>query len=181
MFGRHFPVLWIREILVRIRFRRSVPGTTDIGFGSCSFRQWLLRCQQKVSFFLLINFLRHIYIILHRQKVIKKSQNSRNQVFLTFFCLMTEGSGSRSGPVQRMTNPNGPKITDLDPQHRDFLESITQGFFRTVRMSLNVSCRKQVQISRDKPLHRKRELLLAWSRTVDMPVPRYPVAFRIQA
>jgi hypothetical protein len=44
--------------------------------------------------FLLINFLRYIYIIFQRYKVIKKSQNSRNQCFSYYFCLMIEGSGS---------------------------------------------------------------------------------------
>jgi hypothetical protein len=32
-----------------------------------------------------------------KEKVIKKSQNSRNQGFSYYFCLMMEGSGSRSG------------------------------------------------------------------------------------
>jgi hypothetical protein len=46
-------VLWIREMLARIRIR---------GSGSCFFRQWLARCQQKRSFvfqslFLLITIL----------------------------------------------------------------------------------------------------------------------------
>ncbi len=44
--------------------------------------------------FLLITLWRYIYIIFQRQKVIKKSQNSRNQGFSYYFCLMIEGSGS---------------------------------------------------------------------------------------
>ncbi len=43
----------IRDILVRIRIRVSVPLTnrSKSGFGSCSFRQWPSRPQQKYFFF----------------------------------------------------------------------------------------------------------------------------------
>ncbi len=41
--------------------------------------------------FLLITFWRYIYIIFQRQKVIKKSQNSRNKCFSYYFCVMIEG------------------------------------------------------------------------------------------
>ncbi len=37
-------MLWIRDILVRIRIRGSVPLTRGSGFGSCSFCQWIPRC-----------------------------------------------------------------------------------------------------------------------------------------
>ncbi len=46
----------------------------------------------------------YIYIILQRQTVIKKLQNSRNQGFSYNFCWMMEGSGTRSGSV---TNGSG--------------------------------------------------------------------------
>ncbi len=45
--------LRIREILVRIRIRGSIPLTNGSGFGSCYFRQWPSRRPQK-NFFLLI-------------------------------------------------------------------------------------------------------------------------------
>jgi hypothetical protein len=49
-----FPVLWIRDIIVRTRIwiHGSVPLTYGLlsGYGSCFFRQWLTRCQ-KISFF----------------------------------------------------------------------------------------------------------------------------------
>ncbi len=55
---------------------------SDPGSGSCHFRQWLSRCQQKTNFltqfFLLITFW------------------SRNQGFSYYFCMMIEGSGSNS-------------------------------------------------------------------------------------
>ncbi len=61
----------------------------------------LLRRQQKLIYkkvFLLITFWRYIYIIFQREKVKKKSQNSRNQVFFSYyFCMMIEGSGAGSG------------------------------------------------------------------------------------
>ncbi len=50
------------------------------------------RCFPECSIFLLFFPLVTISV-----EVIKKSQNSRNQVFLTSFCLVMEGSGIRSG------------------------------------------------------------------------------------
>ncbi len=41
----------------------------------------------------------------------------RNQGFSYFFCLMMDVSGSKSGSVQIMTDPEGPKHTDTYPQH----------------------------------------------------------------
>jgi hypothetical protein len=38
------------------------------------------------------------YIILRRQKVKKKSQNSKNQGFSYYVCLMMEGSGAGADP-----------------------------------------------------------------------------------
>ena len=67
------------------------------GYGSCFFRHWPWRRQQKTYFqtnFLLITFRRYIYIIFQRYKVKKKLQNSGNQGFSYYFCLMIEGSGS---------------------------------------------------------------------------------------
>ncbi len=75
------------------------------GYGSGSAvrasDQWIriltFKTLQKTIFiqvFLLITFLRYIYIIFQIQKVIKKSQNSRNQGFSYYFCLLIEGSGS---------------------------------------------------------------------------------------
>ncbi len=60
------------------------------------------------SRFMFVTYSRYIYIILHGQKVIKKSQNSRNQVFSYYFCLMMEGSGSESG------RPKNLRIRDTD-------------------------------------------------------------------
>jgi hypothetical protein len=60
-------VLRIHEILVRIRIRKSL-------------------------FCLLGTFRRYIYIIFQRSKVIKKSQNNRNQCFSFYFSLMIDGS-----------------------------------------------------------------------------------------
>ncbi len=79
---------------IRIRIRGSMPLTN--GSGSCYFRHWPLRCQQKTNFlsqfFLLITFWGYIYIIF-QIKSLKESQNSRNQGFY-YFCMMIEGSGS---------------------------------------------------------------------------------------
>jgi hypothetical protein len=46
--SRFFPVLWIRDFIVRTRFRitGSVPLIYGSGSGSCFFRQWLTRCKK---------------------------------------------------------------------------------------------------------------------------------------
>ncbi len=94
----YFSVLRINEILVRIRSRWSVPLTNGSGFGSCYFRQWPSWCQQKIFFllsFLLIRYFLNVHLHhFSKIKVIKKSQNSRNQCFSYYFCLMIERSGS---------------------------------------------------------------------------------------
>ena len=65
-----FAVFRIHDILVwiRIRIRGSMPLTN--GSGSCYFRHWPSRCQQKTNFFtqffLLVTFWRYIYIIFPR-------------------------------------------------------------------------------------------------------------------
>ncbi len=97
-------VFRIHVILVWIRICGSMPLTNGSGFGSgcgsgsCYFRHWPSRRQQKtnlkINVFLLITFWRYIYIIFQRKKVQKKSQNSRNQGVSYYFCLMIEGSGS---------------------------------------------------------------------------------------
>ena len=72
----------------------------DPGSGSCYFRHWASRCQQKTNltqFFQLITFWKvHLHHFL-KIKSQKESQNSRNQGFSYYFCMMIEGSGSRAG------------------------------------------------------------------------------------
>ncbi len=69
-------VFRIHDILVWIRILIRVSMTTWLGYvfgsGSCYFRHWPLR----------------------RQQVRKKTQNSRNQGFSYYVCLMIEGFGS---------------------------------------------------------------------------------------
>jgi hypothetical protein len=61
-------VLRIHDILGWIRISGYMPLTN--GSGSCYFRHWPARCQQKTNFltqfFLLITFWRYIYIIFQR-------------------------------------------------------------------------------------------------------------------
>ncbi len=104
-------VLRIRDILVRIR--GSVPLTH--GSGSCYIRHWPLRRQQKL--FLLITFWR--FFKDKTSYLIKNSQNSKNQGFSYYFCLMIEGSGSV--PLTNGSGSRRPKThTDPDPQHCKF-------------------------------------------------------------
>ncbi len=71
--------------------------------------------------FLLITFWRYIYIIFQRLKVLKTAQNSRNQGFSYFFCLITEESGSGSIP---QTSGSGSerlsKVTLIKKRKRNF-------------------------------------------------------------
>ncbi len=84
---------------IRIRIRGSMPLTN--GSGSCYFRHWPSRDQQKTNFL-------YIFSAYYFLKVIyspKKSQNSRNQGFSYYFNLMIKGTGSGlMDPV-----PRGPK------------------------------------------------------------------------
>jgi hypothetical protein len=95
-------VFRIRDILVwiRIRIRRSIPLTNG------SRRQQKTNLKKK--FFCLLLF-EGTFTVYHfsKKKSPKMQQNSRNQGFSYYFCLMTEGSGSGSIPL---TSGSGPKI-----------------------------------------------------------------------
>ena len=95
-------------------FWRSMPLTN--GSGSCFFRHWPSRCQQKQFFF------KHLFCLLLFEGTVhlhnipkirsqKESQNSRNQGFSYYFCMMIEGSGSGSIPLTSGSDPDpgGPK------------------------------------------------------------------------
>ncbi len=86
------PVLWIRDILVRIQIRAS--------------DQWI----RILDLFAYYTFWRYIYNIFERKKVIKKSQNSRNQGFSWHFLLV-----DRRIRIREAQKRMGP--TDPDPQH----------------------------------------------------------------
>ncbi len=84
----------------------------DPGSGSCYFRHRPSRCQQKTNFrkvFLLITFWRHIYIIFQKKKIQKQLQNTRNQGFSYYFCLLIEESGSGSIPLTNGSGSRRPK------------------------------------------------------------------------
>jgi hypothetical protein len=93
-------VLCIRDILVRIRVRGSAPLTYGSGFGSgsCFFRQWQRRCQQKISLF------QSFLLLLEGSftSIFKDKKSNRNHKIVEIkgfsgcFCFMMEGSGSGS-------------------------------------------------------------------------------------
>ncbi len=103
------PVLRIHDILgwIRIRIRGSMPLTNGSGFGSgfgsgswiriLPFSSLTFKMPAKntifSAYFLLKLHLHHFSKI----KSQKESQNSRNQGFSYYFCMMIEGSGSGSG------------------------------------------------------------------------------------
>ncbi len=64
----------------------------------CYFRHWPSRKLIFISF-LLITFWRNFFIIFQKIKSPKKSQNSKNQGFSYYFCLLIEGSESKFIPL----------------------------------------------------------------------------------
>ncbi len=92
-------MLWIRDILVRIRIRASDQMDPDPAPDPAIFVLDL----QDAYYFLKVHLHNFSTII-----VIKKLQNSRNQGFSYYFCL-TNGSGSRR-PKDILIIP-----TDPDP------------------------------------------------------------------
>ncbi len=90
---QYIAMLRIHDILVWIRIRGSMPLTN----GSCYFRLWPLRCQQKNNFLAIFSAYYFLKVHLHhfsKIKSLKESQNSRNQGFSYYFFMMIEGSGS---------------------------------------------------------------------------------------
>ena len=91
--GSSDPCLWLMD--------------PDPGSGSCYFRHWPPRCQQKTNFltqFFNTIFCAYYFLKLHlhnfsKIKSQKESQNSRNQGFSYYFCMMIEGTGSGSIPL----------------------------------------------------------------------------------
>jgi hypothetical protein len=93
------PVFRIHDILVWIRIRGSMPlinGSgygSEYGSGSFYFINDLQDANKKLIFlkvFLYITFLRYLCILFKNKKVKKMSQNSRNQGFSYYICLMIE-------------------------------------------------------------------------------------------
>ncbi len=88
------------------------------GSGSCYFRQWPTRWQQKIHFFL--RFFANYSEATFTSKVIKKSQNRRNQGFRTIFAWWWKDPDPDPNLVLMDPDLGGPKQrdpTDLDPQH----------------------------------------------------------------
>ncbi len=81
------------------------------GSGSCYFRHWPLKDASKKLIFY-TSFSAYYFLKLHLHHISKiksqskKSQNSRNQGFSYYFCMMIEGSGVGSGSIP-LTNGSG--------------------------------------------------------------------------
>ncbi len=81
-------VFRIHDIFVGIRIRGSMPLTNGSGSGSCYFRHWPSRGQQKTNkkkVFLHITFWRYIYIIFKDKKSKRSHKTVGIKVFLTIF------------------------------------------------------------------------------------------------
>ncbi len=91
----------LHDIFVWILIRGSMPLTNGSwsGFesGSCYFRHWPSRCQQKLILFKIFSAYYFLKVHFHHFSKIKSQkelQNSRNQGFSYYFWMMIEGSGS---------------------------------------------------------------------------------------
>ncbi len=87
--------------VLRIRFRGSVPLTNGSDSGSGSRSCFLRQCPSGCNLNKFLCYFAYYFLKLHihnfsKMKVIKKSQNSRNQAFFYYFCVMIEGSGAGS-------------------------------------------------------------------------------------
>ncbi len=92
------PMVWYIEREAGVILKHSTaPLTNEFGSGSCYFYHWPSRHQQKTNKkkFSACYFLKVHLLYFSKIKVKKKSQNSRNQGFSYYFCLMIEGGGSR--------------------------------------------------------------------------------------
>ncbi len=102
-------MLRIHDLLgwIRIRIRGSMPLTNGSGSGSWNrillFSSLTLKMPEKKkkfnTFFSAYYFLKLHLHHFSKIKSQKESQNSRNQGFSYYFCMMIEGSGSGSIPV----------------------------------------------------------------------------------
>jgi len=79
-----FQVLWICDILVRIRIRWSLPLT--YGFGTFCYRQWLTRSQNKYVFFQFF-FAFSTYVLKLQSSKIKSKKNVTKKETSMFFLL----------------------------------------------------------------------------------------------
>ncbi len=85
------PVFRICDIFVwiRIRSRGSIPLTNGFGFGSCYFRHWPSRCQQKTNFlkkFCCLLLFEDTFTLFFKDKKFKRSHKTVGiKVFLTIF------------------------------------------------------------------------------------------------
>jgi hypothetical protein len=116
----YLAVLRIHDILGWIRIRGSMPLTNGSVFGSGSWIRILLfssltfKMPAKNYFFYTI-FSAYYFLKLHLHQFSKisqkESQNSRNQDFSYYFCMMIEGSGSGSIPLTSGSGSGMPKNT----------------------------------------------------------------------
>ncbi len=129
-FPGFFPVFF-HDILawIRIRIQGFMPLTNASGSGSCYFRHWPSRCQQKLifkhNFFCLLPYFLKVHLhYFSKIKSQKEPQNSRTQDFSYYFCMMIEGYGSRAGsgfiPLTSGSGSGRPKNTWI----RDFSISL---------------------------------------------------------
>ncbi len=133
-------MLLIHDILVWIRIRIWVRGSMPLtnGSGSCYFRHWPSRCQQKNIFFLQVCFAYYFFKVPYIYMIFKdkKSKRShkvvpRNQGFSDYFCLVMEriGSGSESIPLTKGSGPGSRRPKNMWIRIRIWILNTGRSFF----------------------------------------------------
>ncbi len=91
-----------------------MPLTNGSGSGSCYFHHWPSRCQQKLIFN--TNFSAYYFLKVHlhhfsKIKSLKELQNSRNQGFSYYFCMMIQGSVAGAGSIPLTSGSGSAPLT----------------------------------------------------------------------
>ncbi len=119
--------------------------------GSCYFRHWPSRCQQKTNFLtqffcIILYFLKVHLHHFSKIKSQKESQNSRNQGFSYYFCIMIEGSGSRSGSIPLTSESGSGRAKNM------WIRTPNIGWLVSIGIRIQLLTSMQIRIQGAKPM-----------------------------
>ncbi len=154
---------------ILIQIRGSMLLTN--GSGSFYFHHWHSRCQQKTNFLQIVSAYYFLKVHLHHFSKIKsqkESQNSRNQGFSYYFCMMIEESGSGSIPLTNGSGSGRPKnmwIRWIQIRNTAFTEQFWLPWIRCPLKLVHLNC-IEGNHRKGASTHRRRSWCAwpAWSR-----------------